>query len=101
MDLRTSLVFLGFASIGAVYFFLYRAIFFNRLKWKMIHSIYIPIMVSLFGVVMFYSTKDLDGFGAIAGVLSMVLLNLPVVVYLIFLIVYGLLDARASKRHPS
>ncbi len=98
MDFRTSMVFLGFASIGAVYFFLYRAIFFHRLKWKMIHSIYIPIAVSIFSVFLLYSTKDLDGFGPLAGVISFMILNFPVALYLILLVVYYFIDVRKAKK---
>jgi ABC-type phosphate transport system permease subunit len=98
MDLRTSLVFLGFASIGAVYFVLYRVVFFSHFKLKMIHSIYLPLLVTLFSLFVFNSARNLDGFAAIAGALALVLLNLPVVVYFILLIIYLVLDGRKKKQ---
>lgn len=97
MELRTFLVFAGFASIGGLYFVLYRFLFYKQFKWKMIHSIWIPLLVSLFSVFIFFSYKDLDGFGSLAAVISVIILNAPVVVYLILLGIFSLMDARASR----
>ncbi len=46
-----SLTLLAIASTGAIYYVLYRVVFHQKLKWKMIHSIWLPIAVALFGIV--------------------------------------------------
>lgn len=46
-----SLTLLAIASLGAIYYVLYRVVFYQKLKWKMIHSIWLPIVVILVGVV--------------------------------------------------
>ena len=97
MELRTYLVFAGFASIGALYFILYRFLFYKQLKWKMIHSVWIPLLVSLFSVFLFFAYKDLDGFGSLAAVISVIILNAPVVIYLILFGIFSMKDARASR----
>jgi hypothetical protein len=97
MELRIFLVMAGFASLGALYFTIYRVILFKKLKWKMIHSIWIPLLVSLFSVFIFFSYKDLDGFGSIAAVISLMILNFPVGLYLILFGYFSLKDSKASK----
>ncbi len=97
MEFRTFMVFAGFASIGVLYFILYRFLFHKQLKWKMVHSIWIPLLISLFSVFLFFSYKDLDGFGSLAAVISVIILNAPVVIYLILFAIFSMKDAKALR----
>ena len=80
MDYTTQ-VLLTFILSGVAYFFLYRFVFFKKLKWKMLHSIWIPLLVSAFfttfGVILLNSPTNGGGFADLAGVVVLILFQYP------------------------
>lgn len=54
------LIIAGYASLGLVYFALYRFVFHRFFKWKMIHAIWLPIAVAIFGVFTVVSILMID-----------------------------------------
>jgi len=85
------LTFLACAGSGVVYYVLYRHVLVAKLKWKMIHSIWLPIAVALFGIVyaIVYNSQPHPGVYmpglAVVGILVVFLT--PV---LIFFILYAI-----------
>lgn len=61
------LIIAGYASLGLIYFALYRFVFNRYFKWKMIHSIWLPIAVAIFGVFTIISILMIDDPSAWVG----------------------------------
>lgn len=95
------LTFLASALSGVVYIGLYRVVFYHQLKWSMVHSIYLPIAVALFGIgyAIVYSMQAHPGVYmpnlAVVGILVVFLT--PVI---LFFILYAILRYR-DKHHRS
>jgi len=88
------------ALIGIVYFLLYRFIAFRFLKWKMIHSLWLPLLFA-FGFTGFgISLLSTPWFGANRTPLSIlgvfVELNFPVIS---FFICFGLTSIMDKKKN--
>ncbi len=80
------LTFAGFASLGLLYFALYRFVFYRYFKWKMIHSIWIPMAVAIFGIYAVISTLLLDdptAFTDLAAILTGMFFFPPVILFFI------------------
>ncbi len=83
---HTTFVFLGYASIGAVYFIVYRFLLNPIFKWKMIHSIWLPIAVSLLSIAFaafLLASKNMAGWADLGAIIVLMLFNFPVVVFFI------------------
>jgi len=91
-----------FVLSGVAYFFLYRLVFFNKLKWKMLHSIWIPLAVSLFftvfGIILLNSPSVGGSFNDLAGIIVLIYFNIPSAVYLLLFIIYHFIDKKALKK---
>lgn len=94
------LTFLACAGSGVVYYVLYRQVLVAKLKWKMIHSIWLPIAVALFGIVyaIVYNSQPHPGvyMPSLAVVGILVVFLSPV---LIFFILYAI-GAHRDRHHP-
>jgi len=91
----TNYVFFGFALIGVAYFLLYRFVFHVYFKWKMLHSIWLPLAVTVFSLIVAASAFfDTTGWGDLIAIVSIMLFNAPVVA---FFILFGL-DALLSRK---
>jgi len=90
-----------FVLSGVAYFYLYRLVFFKKLKWKMLHSIWIPLAVSLFFTVFAFillNTPSTGGsFADLAGVIVLIYFNIPTVVFLVLFLIYHFIDKKALK----
>lgn len=97
MDYTTQLL-LIFALSGAAYFFLYRFVFFKLLKWKMLHSIWLPIVFSViftgFGIVLLTSPVSGGSMADLAGAAVLTMFNIPVVVFFILFAIDALLSRK-------
>jgi hypothetical protein len=90
-----------FVLSGVAYFFLYRLVFFKKLKWKMLHSIWIPLAVSLFftvfGIILLSSPSVGGSFNDLAGIIVLIYFNIPSAVYLALFLIYHFVDKKALK----
>lgn len=85
---RTTLVFLGFALIGVAYFFFYRLVLNRYLKWKMLHSIWLPLAVSVLSLFLgFVAYQSTGGWGDLVAIVLVLMFNYPVVAF--FLLYFG------------
>jgi len=98
MDLTAVLI---SASIAIVYFLVYRLFAYQKLKWKMIHSIWIPILYAIGFTGFGLSLLSTPWFGANRTTLSiiqvMVELNLPVIIFFVLFIIFVFLDQKKAK----
>lgn len=91
----TNYVFLGFALIGVAYFLLYRFVLHVYFKWKMLHSIWLPLAVMVFSFVIAASAFfDTTGWGDLIAIVSLMLFNAPVVAFFILFVI----DALVSRK---
>lgn len=94
------LTFLACAGSGVVYYVLYRQVLVAKLKWKMIHSIWLPIAVDLFGIVyaIVYNSQPHPGvyMPSLAVVGILVVFLTPV---LLFFILY-FMGVHHDRDHP-
>lgn len=84
MDLRYILF--GFASLGLIYFAIYRFVFNRFFNWKMIHSIWFPMAVAVFGIYAVISTLllyDPTAFTDLAAILTGMIFFPPVILFFI------------------
>lgn len=98
MDYTTQ-VLLTFILSGVAYFYLYRFVFFKKLKWKMLHSIWIPLLVSafftIFSIILLNSPTNGGGFADLAGIIVLIYFNIPTVIFFILFTIYHFLDKKA------
>jgi len=91
--------------IGIAYYLVYRFVAFRLLHWKMIHSIWIPILYGLGFSIFGFSLLMTPWFGAnrsIPSILGVMLeLNLPIVVFFILFFVFGYFDKKAKQSKQS
>lgn len=94
----SSLTLLGFASSGAIYYVLYRVVFHQKLKWKMIHSIWLPIAVALFGIViaagLLMQPMTGGSMADLAAIVTLMVFLFPVVIFFVLYFVFSLVDKR-------
>jgi len=93
----TDFVFLAYALIGVVYFLVYRLVFNQYFKWKMIHSIWLPLIASAISIalaVMAFNTAD--GWGDLAAVAVLTVFNLPVISFFILFGINSLFTRRKT-----
>lgn len=93
----TTLVFLGYASIGAAYFIIYRFLLNRVFKWKMVHSIWLPIAVSLLSIILaasLFASNDTTGWGDLGAIITLMLFNFPVVVFFILFALNAFLNRK-------
>lgn len=94
----SSLTLLSIAASGAVYYVLYRVIFHQKLKWKMIHSIWLPIAVALFGIVVAVGLlmQPMTGgsMADLAAIATLMVFLFPVVIFFVLYFVFSLVDKR-------
>ena len=84
----TDFVFLAYALIGVAYFLVYRFVFNQYFKWKMIHSIWLPLAVSAASIVLaVLAFTSAGGWGDLVAVVLVMIFNTPVVA---FFILFGL-----------
>ena len=92
------LTFLACAGSGVLYYVLYRQVLYAKLKWKMIHSIWLPIAVALIGVgyAVVYQMQPHPGVYmpglAVVGILVVFLT--PVLIFFGFYLVFSLKGKR-------
>lgn len=78
----TNFVFLAYALIGVAYFLVYRLIFNQYFKWKMIHSIWLPLLVSASSIVLaILAYNSTGGWGDLAAFAILTIFNTPVVAF--------------------
>jgi len=80
------LIIAGYASLGLIYFALYRFVFHRYFRWKMIHSIWLPIAVSIFGVFAVISILMMDDPTAwtdLGAMVAVIVIFLPVILFFI------------------
>ena len=97
----TMILFFEFALIGVVYFVLYRFLFNNVFKWKMIHAIWLPLIVSALSIILaiyLFAQKDTNGWGDLAAIASLMIFNFPVVGFFICFGIDALITKKASKK---
>jgi hypothetical protein len=97
--MRYDLLFL-FASFGAVYFFAYRFLFHKVLKWKMLHSIWLPLVIEvlLIGYALYVAIFPQPA-GSWSDLISIVMLlfySPPVIVFFILYFIYAKRDQRKA-----
>jgi hypothetical protein len=94
----SSLALIGIASSGAIYYVLYRVIFHQKLNWKMIHSIWLPIAVAIFGIVVAVGlfTQPVTGgsMADLAAIVTLMVFLFPVVIFFVLYFVFSLVDKR-------
>jgi hypothetical protein len=91
----TDFVFLAYALIGVAYFLLYRFVFHAYFKWKMIHSIWLPLVVSVGSIALAASAfMSAGGWGDLIAVVLLMIFNTPVVA---FFILFGI-DALFTRK---
>ena len=98
----SSIILLSIAASGVVYYILYRTVFHQRLKWKMIHSIWVPIAVALFGIVIaagLLMQPDTGGSMAdLAAIVTLMVFLSPVVIFFVLYIIFYLIDKRKHSQ---
>jgi hypothetical protein len=95
----TTFVFLGYASIGAAYFVIYRFLFNRAFKWKMIHSIWLPIAVSILSIVFaasLFASNDTTGWADLGAIITLMLFNFPVAVFFILFAINAVLSRKKA-----
>ncbi len=99
MDYTQSL-YLVIALIGVLYALIYRYVFVSRLKWKMKHSIWLPliwgILVSVYGIYLLMNADAPGSWNDIVGAVILIVFNLPVVTFFITFAIITFFD-RQSK----
>jgi len=94
------IVYGSMALAGIVYFALYRLIAFKIMKWKMIHSIWLPLVYALgftgFGLSLLSTPwfGNNRSFMSIVGV--MIELNFPVLVFFLLFGIFFVLDKKSK-----
>lgn len=92
----SSLTLIAIASSGAVYYVVYRIIFHQRLKWKMIHSIWLPLAVTGFGIVVALGLVMQPGSGGsmgdLAAIVTLMVFASPAFVFLMISLVVSFID---------
>jgi hypothetical protein len=84
----TEFVFLAYALIGVAYFLIYRFVFNQFFKWKMIHSIWLPLVTTLISIVFaLIAFNTAGGWGDLAAAAVLTVFNLPVIA---FFVLFGL-----------
>lgn len=98
MDLTALLI---SALIAIVYFLVYRLFVYKKLKWKMIHSIWLPILYAIGFTGFGLSLLSTPWFGANRTTLSviqvLVELNLPVIIFFVLYFTTAFLDQKKVK----
>ncbi len=98
MDLTALLI---SASMAIVYFFVYRLFAYQKLKWKMIHSIWIPLLYAIGFTGFGLSLLSTPWFGANRTALSIIQvlteLNLPVIIFFVLYVIFVFLDQKKVK----
>jgi len=99
MDYTTQL-FLEFALAGVLYFLIYRFYFFKHLKWKMLHSIWLPLvfslLVSAFAIILIVSPSGAGSWNDLAGAAILLVFNIPVVTFFILFAIVMYFDKKAK-----
>lgn len=94
------LTFLACAGSGVAYYVIYRHVLVAKMKWKMIHAMWLPIAVALFGIIyaMVYSQQPHPGvyMPALAVVGILVIFLTPVI---LFFILYAI-GVYRDRHHP-
>lgn len=97
--MRYDLLFL-FASFGAVYFFAYRFLFHNVLKWKMIHSIWLPLLIEalLVGFALWVAIvpQPAGSWSDLISIVMLIFYSPPVIVFFILYFIYAKRDRRIA-----
>lgn len=92
------LTFLALVLSGAIYYFLYRRVFHQKLKWKMIHSMYLPMAVAMFGIgyaaVFLMQPQPGVYMRDLAAVGILIFFLTPVLIFFILYFVFNLKDKR-------
>jgi hypothetical protein len=97
----TMILFIEFAMIGVVYFLLYRFLFNQVFKWKMIHSIWLPLLVSVFSIVLaiiMFTSKDQTGWNDLAAIATLMVFNFPVLGFFISFGIDALITNKKSAK---
>jgi hypothetical protein len=94
----SSLILISIAASGAIYYGLYRVIFHQKLKWKMLHSIWLPLAVALFGIVvagsLLMQPQTGGSMGDLAAIVTLMVFLFPVVIFFVLYFVFYLVDKR-------
>lgn len=97
---NTLMTLISLSLVGTTYFLLYRFIGYHLLHWKMIHSIWIPILAIIGFSILGVSLLTTTWFGANRNVLSVLgvffELNLPMLVYFVLYIISWRFDQKAK-----
>jgi hypothetical protein len=99
-----ALVIMAIVLSGAAYYALYRVVFHQLLRWSMIHSIWIPIAVAVWGVVMFIRGLGIEENSAydwitnFAALMNLMMILFPVFVFFVLYAAFDLADERKRRR---
>ena len=96
----TQTLYLVVALIGVLYALIYRYVFVSRLKWKMKHSIWLPlvwgVLVTVYGIYLLMNAGAPGSWNDIIGVVVLIVFNIPVVSFFITFAIISLLDRKAK-----
>jgi amino acid transporter len=96
----TLFIYLTVALFGMAYALLYRYVFVSRLKWKMKHSIWLPliwgILVTGYGIYLLMNAGAPGSWNDLIGVVVLIVFNIPVVSFFITYAIIAFFD-RKSK----
>lgn len=98
------LLLLMFASVGAIYYVIYRFLFHKVFKLKMIHSIWLPLAleVLLIGNAIWVAVTPLAP-GSWSDIISMVMLLFytpPVIVFFVLYFIFNSRDKKNKTNNP-
>ncbi|KAF0226504.1 MAG: hypothetical protein FD133_883 [Erysipelotrichaceae bacterium] len=95
----TQFVYLFIALIGVAYALVYRYVFVSRLKWKMKHSIWLPliwgVLVSVYGIYLLMNADAPGSWNDIIGAVVLIVFNLPVVTFFITFGIIAFFDKKS------
>lgn len=97
--MRYDLLFL-FASVGAIYFFLYRFLFHKVFKLKMIHSIWLPLVIEvlLIGYALYvaFFPQPAGSWSDLISIVMLIFYSPPVIVFFILYFIYAKRDRKQA-----
>jgi hypothetical protein len=90
-----------FASFGAVYYFLYRFLFHKVFKLKMIHSIWLPLLIEalLIGFVLWVAIvpQPAGSWSDLISIVMLIFYSPPVIVFFILYFIFAKRDRQVLK----
>ena len=95
----TPFIYLIVALIGVAYALVYRYVFVSGLKWKMKHSIWLPLiwgsLVTVYGITLLMNADAPGSWNDLIGVVVLIVFNLPVVTFFITYAIIAFFDKKS------